>query len=122
MIHNPEGHISLHPHSRRVHVLAGETPIADTRSAIELRERGYPPRQYIPREDVDMARLTASSKVTHCPFKGDASYYSVEGEDGAIADAVWSYEQPFEAMADIAGHLAFDTQVLKEEIEGEIDE
>ncbi|MGC3873470.1 DUF427 domain-containing protein [Halomonas sp. GXIMD04776] len=117
MIHDPEGHITLNPHSRHVRVLVGETPIADTRNAIELRENGYPSRQYIPHEDIDMSRLTRSSKVTHCPFKGDASYYSIKGEDGEIADAAWSYERPFDAMTDIAGHLAFDTRLVEENVD-----
>ncbi|WP_048308826.1 DUF427 domain-containing protein [Halomonas sp. PR-M31] len=122
MIHDPEGHITLNPHSRHVRVLADETPIADTHNAIELRENGYPSRQYIPREDIDMSRLARSSKVTHCPFKGDASYYSIKGADGEIADVAWSYERPFDAMTDIAGHLAFDTRLIEEKVEEKIDE
>ncbi|WP_227368865.1 DUF427 domain-containing protein [Halomonas sp. M20] len=122
MIHDPKGHISLHPHSRRVRVLIGETVIADTQGAIELREQGYPPRQYIPRQDVDMSRLASSEKVTHCPFKGDATYYSIEGKSENLTDAVWSYEQPFDAMTDIAGYLAFDTQVVEEKMEEKVDQ
>lgn len=114
MIHDPTGHISLHPNPRQVRVLAGETLIADTHDAIEMREKGYPHRQYIPRQDVDMQRLSRSATVTHCPFKGDASYYSVELDGETLTDAAWSYEQPFEAMTDIAEHLAFDTRLVDE--------
>ncbi|WP_163558204.1 DUF427 domain-containing protein [Halomonas sp. NO4] len=98
-----ESRITLHPHDRRVHAIIDGTLIADTTRAIELRERGYPPRQYIPRDDVRMDLLTPSETVTHCPFKGDASYFSF----GEHQDIAWSYEQPLEGMAAIAGRLAF---------------
>ncbi|WP_431025401.1 DUF427 domain-containing protein [Halomonas sp. H5] len=98
-----EPRITLHPHSRRVRVTIDGTLIADTTRAIELRERGYPPRQYLPRDDVRMELLTPSETRTHCPFKGDASYYSF----GAHQDVVWSYQQPLEGMEAIDGRLAF---------------
>ncbi|GGX98555.1 hypothetical protein GCM10007160_27620 [Litchfieldella qijiaojingensis] len=113
MIHDPAGHISLHLNPQRVRVWVGDTLIADTQNAIELREKGYPHRQYIPRQDVDMERLTRSATVTHCPFKGDASYYSLELDGETLTDVAWSYEQPFDAMADIAGHLAFDAPLVR---------
>ncbi|WP_136068667.1 DUF427 domain-containing protein [Modicisalibacter radicis] len=116
MIHDPNGRISLHPHDRRVQVWAGDALIADTRNAIELRETGYPPRQYLPREDVAMQRLTRTDSVTHCPFKGDASYYAIELDDDTLADAAWSYEAPFEAVAAIQGRLAFDSPAIEEQL------
>ena len=70
----------------------------------KLRERGYPPRLYVPREDVSLDRLTRSDTVTHCPFKGDAAYFSF----GDQADVAWSYERPLEGMETIAEYLAFD--------------
>lgn len=99
-----EPRITLHPLNRRVQATLGDMPLAATTRAIELRERGYPPRLYLPREDIRMDRLTRSDTVTHCPFKGDAAYFSV-GDD---ADVAWSYEQPNEDMNEIAGYLAFD--------------
>ncbi len=117
MIHNPEGRISLHANPARVRIHAGDTLIADTRDAIELRETGYPNRQYIPRADIAMANLSATQTATHCPFKGDTVYYEIQGSDRRIADAAWSYEHPFEAVAPIAGHLAFDTDAVDESIE-----
>lgn len=114
MIHDPEGRISLHPHNRQVQLWAGDVLIADTRNAIELRETGYPPRQYLPREDVDMQCLARTDSVTHCPFKGDASYYTIELEGDTLTDAVWSYEAPFEAVAAIKGRLAFDSPAIEE--------
>lgn len=99
-----EPRITLHPYSHRMQVKIGDTLLADTTHAIELRERGYPPRLYLPREDVRMERLTRSDTVTHCPFKGDAAYYS----HGEHRDVVWSYEQPLAGMQAIAHHMAFD--------------
>ncbi|MBS9403571.1 DUF427 domain-containing protein [Halomonas sp. TRM85114] len=65
----------LHPHERRLQVKIDGTLLADTTQAIELRERGYPLRQYLPREEVRIDLLTRSETVPHCPFKGDASYF-----------------------------------------------
>ena len=105
----PESRITLHPHSRRVRVVIYGTELADTTRAIELRERGYPLRQYLPRDDVRMDLLTSSDTVTHCPFKGDATYYSF----GEHKDVAWSYEQPPENIEDIAGCLVFYRGVSK---------
>ena len=78
--------------------------IADSRDAVALEEGPYPVVYYIPRKDVRMDRLQRTSHRTHCPYKGDASYYSIQ--DGP-ANAVWSYEQPKEDMLSIMGLLAF---------------
>ncbi|EWG98212.1 DUF427 domain-containing protein [Halomonas sp. BC04] len=99
-----EPRITLHPHNRRIQVTIGDTLLADTTRAIELRERGYPPCQYIPRDDVRMELLTRSDTVTHCPFKGDAAYFS----HGEHTDVAWSYEEPLADMQAIAQHMAFD--------------
>ncbi|TDR50787.1 uncharacterized protein (DUF427 family) [Halomonas ventosae] len=99
----PAARITLHPHSRRVRVVIDGTLLADTTRAIELRERGYPPRQYLPHDDVRMDLLTPSETVTHCPFKGDASYFSF----GEHKDVAWCYRQPVEGMETLAGKLAF---------------
>ncbi|PRY71440.1 DUF427 domain-containing protein [Halomonas ventosae] len=98
-----EPRITLHPHARRVQVVIDGTVLADTTRAIELRERGYPPRQYIPRDDVRMDLLTPSETKTHCPFKGDASYYSF----GEHKDVAWIYEWPMEGVVPIAKRVAF---------------
>lgn len=98
-----EPRITLHPHSRRVRVVIDGTVLADTTRALELRERGYPPRQYLPRDDVRMDLLTPSDTVTHCPFKGDASYFSF----GEHQDVAWSYESPNGGMEAIEGRVVF---------------
>ncbi|WP_104203871.1 DUF427 domain-containing protein [Billgrantia saliphila] len=114
--HDPKGRISLHSHDRRVQVRVGDVLLADTRNAIELRETGYPPRLYLPREDVAMERLERTDTVTHCPFKGDASYFAVDHDGKTLPDAAWSYEAPFEAVAAIAGRLAFDTDKVEQRV------
>ena len=83
------------------------TIIADTRAALTLREASYPAVQYIPRRDVDMAALTRSEHTTYCPYKGDASYYSIPAGGGRSLNAVWNYETPFEARAQIKDYVAF---------------
>ena len=111
--HTPDPRITLHPHDRRVRILDGDTLVADTRQAIELREPDYPHRQYVPREDVDMSQLSVSSTVTHCPFKGDTTYYSLPD----VSDVAWSYDNPIDEMQAIGGRLAFDAEKVTEEVE-----
>jgi len=95
--------ITIEPCVGRVVVKHGHQIIADSRNALTLREASYPPVHYIPRADVDMARFEASTHQTYCPYKGDASYLSGQG----LPNSVWSYERPYDAVAAIAGHLAF---------------
>jgi uncharacterized protein (DUF427 family) len=102
------GHpITIEPHPARVRVMLGDLVVADSRNALTLREAQYPAVHYIPRDDVQMALLTPSAHTTYCPFKGDCSYFDLPGEGDRTANAVWSYEHPFPAVAEIAGHLAF---------------
>ncbi len=88
-------------------VRAGGAVLGETSRALELREGSYPPRIYVPREDMAMALLEKTDRVTTCPWKGDASYFSITTPDGPLTNAVWSYETPIPEMAVIAGHLAF---------------
>lgn len=104
---NPDHPISIVSNPKRVVVRAGDVVIADTRNALELREASYPPVQYIPRSDVDMVQLTKSSHATYCPYKGDAGYFSIDCLGEAGANAVWTYEAPYPAVADISQHVAF---------------
>jgi len=100
-------HITIAPNPNRVIVRLGGRIIADSTHALVMRAPGTPDVQYIPRDDVDMASLVRTSHVTHCPYKGDASYWSIRSGSGTVDNAVWSYESPFDAMALIKGHLAF---------------
>ena len=94
--------------SRHVRVeMLGET-VAETRRPSLLFETGLPTRYYIPRRDVRLELLVPSSTTTQCPYKGVASYYSVQTPDGATeTDLIWTYEQPYDAVGEIAGHVAF---------------
>ena len=92
------------PAARRVRVTVAGEVIADTRDAVALEEGAYPVVFYVPRKDVKMERLERTAHRSHCPWKGDASYYSVVG---GPANAAWSYEQPLAAARAIEGHLAF---------------
>lgn len=100
----PDHPISIAPTGGRVVVKRNGAVVAESRRALTLKEANYPPVQYIPRDDVRMDLLTRSAHQSFCPYKGDASYYSLGAE---APNAVWSYEQPFPAVAMIAGHLAF---------------
>ena len=103
----PDHPITIERNPSRVKVQAGDTPIANTTKALTLREAGYPPVQYIPRDDVDMTQLRRSEHASYCPYKGEAAYFDIValGEKGR--NAIWTYEQPYPAVAEIAGHLAF---------------
>jgi len=103
----PDHPITIAPNPKRVRVTLGGKVVADTTRALTLREASLPPVHYIPREDADMALLTRTEHVTHCPYKGNASYFTVSATGRTAENAVWSYEQPFPAMAEIAERLAF---------------
>ena len=100
--------ITVEPAKGRVTVRVGGKVVADTSSALTLREAAYPAVQYIPLADVDQSLLSRSAASTYCPFKGDASYYSVRIPGGEVLeDVIWTYEHPYPAVAGIAGHVAF---------------
>ncbi|MEA2881761.1 MAG: hypothetical protein QOH32_1017 [Bradyrhizobium sp.] len=106
-IPGPDHPITIAPNPKRVRVSAGGVVIADTTRALTLKEASYPAVQYIPRADARMELLSRTERTTHCPYKGDASYFSVTANGKALDNAVWAYETPFPAMAEIAGYLAF---------------
>jgi uncharacterized protein (DUF427 family) len=99
--------ITITPTDGRVQVRVNGELVADTRAALGLAESTYPVVQYIPLADVDPAVLTCTDTRTYCPFKGEASYYSVTAAGSTVEDAIWTYEQPYPAVAAIAGHVAF---------------
>jgi uncharacterized protein (DUF427 family) len=106
-IPGPDHPITIVPHPNRVRVMFNGRAVVDSTRALALREAKYPTVLYIPREDADMALLARTDRRTHCPYKGDASYYSIRVGERAAENAIWSYEQPYPAVADIAGRLAF---------------
>lgn len=103
----PDHPITIEPARNRWRALYAGHVIADTADALILREASLPPVVYFPREDVGMEYMARTERTTHCPYKGDAAYYTL-AMDGQIAEnAVWTYERPFPAMDAIAGRLAF---------------
>lgn len=103
----PSHPITVTPHDGRVTVSIGGRTLVDTTSALVLQESTYPPALYLPREDTDLTALEPSTTHTHCPYKGEASYFGIVTDGGVLADSVWSYEDPHDAVAQIAGYLAF---------------
>lgn len=103
----PDHPITIAANPRRVRVIFAGQTIADTRHALTLKEANYPAVQYIPRADVVMDLLKPTTHTSHCPYKGDASYFTIIVGGKTAENAVWSYEEPFPAMADITGYLAF---------------
>jgi uncharacterized protein (DUF427 family) len=103
----PDHPITIEPNPARVLVTIAGKVLADTHSALTLREASYPPVQYVPLADVDRALLEATDHSSYCPYKGDASYYSVPAGGERSANAVWTYETPYAAVAEIKDHVAF---------------
>ena len=103
----PDHPITVEPNLHRVVVRLNGRTVADTRRALTLKEASYPPVLYVPREDADMALLERTARSTHCPYKGDAAYYTIRADGRTAENAIWTYEQPYPAVAAIAGHLAF---------------
>ncbi len=103
----PDHPISIARNENRVRVSFAGQVIADTTRALTLQEASYPAVQYIPRADARMDLLKPTTNASHCPYKGDASYFSISAGGKTAENAVWSYEHPSPAMAEIAGRLAF---------------
>jgi len=103
----PDHPISIQRNPARVVVSVAGRVVADARNALTLREAAYPPVRYIPGEDVDFSQLERTDLAIYCPYKGDCSYYSVPAGGKKSINAVWSYEDPFPAVVQIKGHVAF---------------
>ena len=88
-------------------VRGGGAILGETENALRLEEPGHDPVIYFPREDIAMAFLEPSSTTTHCPWKGDATYFSLQTKSLLVPDVAWSYETPVDGAEAIAGHLAF---------------
>ena len=103
----PDHPITVAPNPNRVRVLFGGVIVAETTRALTLKEAQLPPVHYVPREDAQMDLYDPTEHASHCPYKGDASYFTLSAGGLVARNAVWSYERPFPAVAAIAGHLAF---------------
>jgi uncharacterized protein (DUF427 family) len=106
-IPGPEHPITITPAREHITVTVGGRPIADTRDALILKEASYPPVHYIPRADVDMRQLERTSHQTYCPYKGDCAYYSIPVGGERSVNAIWTYEAPHAAVAQIREYMAF---------------
>ncbi|MFE1599158.1 DUF427 domain-containing protein [Methylobacterium sp. ID0610] len=103
----PDHPITITPNPHRIRVVLGGVIVAETTRALTLKEAGLPPVQYIPRADAEWDLFEKTNHTTHCPYKGDASYYALTAGGVERANAVWSYEDPYPAVAAIKDHLAF---------------
>jgi len=106
-IPGPDHPIAVTKNPKRVTVTVNGKIVASTRAALTLKEASYPPVQYIPRADANMALLERTRHSTYCPYKGEASYFSIPSAGERGENAVWSYEHPHAAMAEIKDYLAF---------------
>ena len=106
-IPGPDHPITIQFNPSRVVVSVGDRVVADTCNALTMREASLPTVQYIPRMDVDMSLLQRTDHATYCPYKGDCTYYSIAAGGERSVNAVWTYESPYAAVAEIKDHLAF---------------
>jgi uncharacterized protein (DUF427 family) len=103
----PDHPITIEMSRSHVVVSVAAVQIVNSSHALVLREASYPAVLYIPRKDADMSLLARTNHSTCCPYKGDCSYYSIPAGGAKSVNAVWTYEKPYEAVAQIEGHLAF---------------
>jgi uncharacterized protein (DUF427 family) len=106
-IPGPDHPITITSSGNHVVVRSGEATIADSHSTLVLQEADYPPVRYVPIADIDRSQLAPSELTTYCPYKGEASYYSIPSDTKRGTDAVWFYDDPYPAVAEITGHVAF---------------
>ena len=106
-IPGPDHPISIEPIHARVVVRAADQVIGSSQKALRLREATLPAVVYMPRSDMDMTLLERTDHKSYCPYKGEASYFSIPLGGGSGANAAWSYETPYPSVAEIEGHIAF---------------
>jgi uncharacterized protein (DUF427 family) len=106
-IPGPDHPITISPAEGKVRVTLAGKIVAESTRALRLDENGYPSVYYLPRNDADMSLLVRTTHYTYCPYKGDCTYFSVPGGGPKSENAVWTYENPHEAVASIREYLAF---------------
>ncbi|WP_119460364.1 DUF427 domain-containing protein [Rhodospirillaceae bacterium SYSU D60014] len=104
---HPGYRVDLLREGKRVRVLFNGVAVADSADVLTVKETGHAPVFYFPREDVRMDLLTPTSHRTHCPFKGDASYWTLTADGKTSENAVWSYLAPYDETAGVRDRLAF---------------
>jgi uncharacterized protein (DUF427 family) len=113
---NPSHRITIEPFDGVVTVVFSDAILASTDEALALRETNHQPVFYIPFKDVYFELLRRSDSSTHCPYKGDASYWNVSAAGEAVNDVMWAYEEPFDEMKQIKGHGAFYPSKVRIEV------
>jgi uncharacterized protein (DUF427 family) len=113
-IPGPDHPITISTVEGKVRVSVAGKMIAESQRALLLEEKGYSPVYYLPRDDADMSLLERTEHYTYCPYKGDCNYYSISIGGSHSENAVWTYERPHEAVANIGGYLAFDPSRVDE--------
>ena len=106
-IPGPDHPITITPAQGKIRVMVAGRMVAESTRSLRLDEKGYPPVHYLPRSDADMSLLVRTERYTHCPYKGDCTYYSIPIGGTKSEDAVWTYETPYAAVAGIREYLAF---------------
>jgi uncharacterized protein (DUF427 family) len=104
---DPDHPITISPAEGKVRVTVAGRIVAESTRALQLEEKGYPPVYYLPRDDADISLLVRTTHYTYCPYKGDCTYFSIPIGGTKSEYAVWTYENPYEAVADIKDYLAF---------------
>jgi uncharacterized protein (DUF427 family) len=106
-IPGPDHPITVSPAKGKIRITVAGKIVAESTRALRLEEKGYPPVYYLPRGDADMSLISRTTHYTYCPYKGDCTYYSIPLGGARSEYAAWTYENPYEAVATIKGHLAF---------------
>ena len=118
--HSPAGHrITITPAEQRVEVVVNGVTVAASERPVLLEETGLPTRYYLPRDDVRFDLLRATTSETTCPFKGQASYWSVAADGEVHEDLVWSYEAPIPAAEGVSGLMCFYNERVDLVVDGE---
>jgi uncharacterized protein (DUF427 family) len=106
-VKKPEHRVDLHPDGKRVRVMFGGAVIADSTATLRCEETGHGPVHYIPAKDMRLDLLKKTEHTTYCPFKGTASYWTIEVDGKSAENAIWGYEAPYDETAALARHYAF---------------
>jgi uncharacterized protein (DUF427 family) len=104
---HPEHHLQETRVTGRVSIAIDDVVVADSKDVVRVDEEGCPPRYYFSRPDVRMDLLERTPSVTRCPFKGSASYFTLDLFGKKFTDASWSYEDPYDEHAGLRGRIAF---------------
>ncbi|HWD58787.1 MAG TPA: DUF427 domain-containing protein [Stellaceae bacterium] len=103
----PEHRVDLHPDKVHVRVMFGGKVIADSTDTLRVEETGHGPVYYVPAKDMALDAMTKTEHTSYCPFKGHASYWTIEAGGKTAENAIWGYETPYDETAPLAGHYAF---------------